>query len=697
MLRTFTGSVLLAFLVPVLAPAQDGQIPIDLLLKLKAATVYVKAQIEPGIGATGSGFVFMVDGKTALIATNEHVVVPPNKQAANVQVVFDSGRKTERTYRAEILSTDALRDLAVLRVTGVENLPAPIAMDEKLQAVETMPIYALGFPFGDRLGTGGRNPAITIGKGSVSSLREDERGDLQAVQIDGDLNPGNSGGPVVDTRGRLVGVAVARIRGTQIGLAIPATELKRLLEGRIAEAGVRTIKATDGVAEVEVTVKFVDPLKKITRAGILIAPTESVRSPVLLQPDNTFPALPGARTVDLKVENQVARGTFTVKADGKSTQRVTIQPFFTDLAKNTRRVQPMTPHLVDFVRSATVNLPQGIEGAGKTEMIADLKVTSAQFGEGVGKNGLFWANDGKSFYYLDGAGSVFRISYPELKVEASLITEKKCSWLSASGQGPILTVEEPAEVWLLDPVTLTKSRTIRLPAKAQRVVAAPRSNTAYADEVQSGAAWLKVIDLTTGRIVNKYRHDDFDIRAINFVSMVVTEDGKYLFSRGGFGSVIYRFRLEGEKVFVEEASPSMIDGRFEGICLAGDGKYVAAPCWPGNSKLPEEATQRAHRTYLFNTSTFKAPALTLQHDGPPMAVAFDISRGYIYSHDHQKHLVIFDSKGAKVKAVRLDGKTNMTSVRQILVHPEGRKLLILNDGGVQPSKPTLYAVTLPVK
>src|SRR5205823_13615096 len=69
--------------------------------------------------------------------------------------------------------------------------------------------------------------------GAVSSHRLDDRNELSVVQIDGDLNPGNSGGPVVDAQGRLVGVSVAKIKNTQIGLAIPSADLVSMLKGRI--------------------------------------------------------------------------------------------------------------------------------------------------------------------------------------------------------------------------------------------------------------------------------------------------------------------------------------------------------------------------------------------------------------------------------------------------------------------------------
>src|SRR5438552_13879343 len=96
-----------------------------------------------------------------------------------------------------------------------------------------MPVFILGFPFGEPLSRKVGNPGITINKGAVSSLRENDYGQMKAVQIDGAINPGNSGGPVVDEDGRLVGISVATIRGTGIGIAIAPDELARMFGGRV--------------------------------------------------------------------------------------------------------------------------------------------------------------------------------------------------------------------------------------------------------------------------------------------------------------------------------------------------------------------------------------------------------------------------------------------------------------------------------
>jgi S1-C subfamily serine protease len=220
-----TGLVLACvFVTPPLLGAEDG-IPARKLQELKAATVYVKVEGKEGT-ATGSGFLIRVEGETGFVVTNQHVVgaVPGLFTPEKFSLVFWGGTKKELARPAEVVAEDAERDLAVLKVTA-RGLPAPLDLSQKVKLRETMTVYTFGFPLGDLLAPARRNPAVTIGKGTVSSLREDERGKITEVQLDAELNPGNSGGPVVDPEGKLVRVAVAKIGGTKISFAIPPAEL----------------------------------------------------------------------------------------------------------------------------------------------------------------------------------------------------------------------------------------------------------------------------------------------------------------------------------------------------------------------------------------------------------------------------------------------------------------------------------------
>src|SRR5581483_5333948 len=97
---------------------------------------------------------------------------------------------------------------------------------------ETEEVFAFGYPFGERLGL-----EVSVNRTTVSSLRR-EHGKVAVVQLGGGLNPGNSGGPVADRAGAVVGVSVAKLRGAQgIDFAIPAEAAAAFVEDQLASGG----------------------------------------------------------------------------------------------------------------------------------------------------------------------------------------------------------------------------------------------------------------------------------------------------------------------------------------------------------------------------------------------------------------------------------------------------------------------------
>ncbi|MBM4070115.1 MAG: trypsin-like peptidase domain-containing protein [Planctomycetes bacterium] len=258
----------------------DEALPLATLQALKSASVFIKVGIGQVVG-TGSGFLIRTSGDSGYVVTNHHVVAPrmnvpvpvvPTSKP-KVTVIFWSGTAKEKSVAAEVLGVDEKADLAVLRVTGLRELPKPIEFEQTPKVVETMPVFVLGFPFGNLLTERkGKNPPITIGKASVSSLHTDDDGELDAIQLDGTLNPGNSGGPVVDARGGLVGIArssiVSKQEGnTNISKAIPARALKNLLAGKVSRVHVEWPKnpkqAKDKPIPVRIELDIFDPQEKI--------------------------------------------------------------------------------------------------------------------------------------------------------------------------------------------------------------------------------------------------------------------------------------------------------------------------------------------------------------------------------------------------------------------------------------------------
>jgi S1-C subfamily serine protease len=200
----------------------DAESTAALLHVPEDATVFLKLKVGRSI-SSGTGFVIRVERDTALIATNRHVVTPDldDKEGAKLEVtaVFRSGKGPgqEESLPAEIVAIDSgeeiNHDLALVRVRGLKRPVTPIDVNQIASPTLRMRYAAYGFPL-PMLKFNQGNPTITVTQGSVSKLRPDQLGQLFAIQLDGSLQPGNSGGPIVDDRGRLIGVAVAKLEGS---------------------------------------------------------------------------------------------------------------------------------------------------------------------------------------------------------------------------------------------------------------------------------------------------------------------------------------------------------------------------------------------------------------------------------------------------------------------------------------------------
>jgi hypothetical protein len=304
-------------IIPMVALGDDALPPEKLSLIKQAAVLVLVDNGE--IGSSGSGFVVRVDGATGYIATNNHVIDlsegrRPRGAARTeaIEVVFDSGQVGERVVKAEVIAADADHDLALLKVVNVKALPSPIPLNEPPKLAETMPVLVCGFPFGESLATSRKHPAITISTSTVSSVRLDDAGQVAVVQLAGSaLNPGNSGGAIVTPDGKLVGVAVAAIRGAGIGFAVPNQELHRLLRGRIGKPSVFAVPVDSTTLELRVEGPLLDPFGKIRAASVYHKPGVSGERPPHPNGQGLWPAL-GASAVDAALRGGFATATLKV-------------------------------------------------------------------------------------------------------------------------------------------------------------------------------------------------------------------------------------------------------------------------------------------------------------------------------------------------------------------------------------------------
>ena len=171
-----------------------------------ADTLNSVVTIRVGMGH-GTGFIASLDG---YIFTNAHVV----GEAAEVAVRFSNGLETT----GKVVRTNKQRDTAVLKVPFRTNSPLSVSR-RPLRALDT--VYAVGSPLRESLES-------TITKGVVSALREDKNTGLRFIQADVPISPGNSGGPLLDDYGNVVGMSVAKFQGggaEGLSLFIPIDEV----------------------------------------------------------------------------------------------------------------------------------------------------------------------------------------------------------------------------------------------------------------------------------------------------------------------------------------------------------------------------------------------------------------------------------------------------------------------------------------
>jgi S1-C subfamily serine protease len=167
--------------------------------------------------SSGTGFVVAPGG---FILTNQHVVRGPGQ-------VFVHPPDTKDLIRAEIIAEDADRDIALLQIKVPDQAslkPLAVAGKRKVRRGEQVSVF--GYPLGVSLGLG-----IKLNTGVVSATPERLNGDM--FMLDAKVNPGNSGGPVCDPYGTVVGMVTAKsFSGEMVdsyGMAIPAPELDAFL------------------------------------------------------------------------------------------------------------------------------------------------------------------------------------------------------------------------------------------------------------------------------------------------------------------------------------------------------------------------------------------------------------------------------------------------------------------------------------
>jgi S1-C subfamily serine protease len=168
----------------------------------------------------GTGFLVSEDG---MILTNKHVVLD---EEADYTVLTNDGKK----FSAKVLARDSIQDLAIIKVEKIEGLkPVELGDSEKLQIGQT--VIAIGNALAEFQNTvsvgviSGLGRTITASGGGLVETLED------VIQTDAAINKGNSGGPLLNLKGEVIGINTAMsVEGENIGFAIPINKAKKDIE-----------------------------------------------------------------------------------------------------------------------------------------------------------------------------------------------------------------------------------------------------------------------------------------------------------------------------------------------------------------------------------------------------------------------------------------------------------------------------------
>lgn len=167
---------------------------------------------------TGSGVIISEDG---YIVTNNHVI----KDASEIEITLNN----KKSYPAKLIGTDSKMDIALLKITADEKLPySTFANSDSVKVGEW--VLAVGNPYN-------LNSTVTAGIISAKARNLDTSGIQSFIQTDAAVNPGNSGGALVNTRGELIGIntMISSQTGSYVGysFAVPSNNARKIIDDLI--------------------------------------------------------------------------------------------------------------------------------------------------------------------------------------------------------------------------------------------------------------------------------------------------------------------------------------------------------------------------------------------------------------------------------------------------------------------------------
>lgn len=214
---------------------------------------YSNSQPQQQIG-TGSGVIISEDG---YIVTNNHVI----KGAQEIEITTND----QKTYKAKLVGTDSKMDIALLKIDANEKLPYTVFADSDQVKVGEW-VLAVGNPYN-------LNSTVTAGIVSAKARNIGNNGIQSFIQTDAAVNPGNSGGALVNANGELIGIntMISSSTGSYVGysFAVPSNITRKIIEDIMEFGNVQ--RAILGVEGIELNGNLSKELKVETSQGFYIS------------------------------------------------------------------------------------------------------------------------------------------------------------------------------------------------------------------------------------------------------------------------------------------------------------------------------------------------------------------------------------------------------------------------------------------
>ncbi len=274
------------------------------------ATGGTKIETQKVRRGAGSGFLISADG---LLLTNKHVAEAATTNKAEYKITLNSGKQ----YFAQLIGKDPVADLAVLKIFD-KNLPFLELADSNALKVGTS-VIAIGNALGRYDNSATKGIVSGLGRSVIAAGNNGEEEILEnVIQTDAQINFGNSGGPLVNLDGKVVGINVAKDEGGEsLGFAIPVNQAKPIISS--ARSSGRIIRSRLGVRYQIITPELAEEKKLSRTSGALVIVGENNEAAV-------FEGSPAAKA-------GIREGDIVFEADGKKIdERLTLQSYISQFS-----------------------------------------------------------------------------------------------------------------------------------------------------------------------------------------------------------------------------------------------------------------------------------------------------------------------------------------------------------------------------